>query len=61
MLWSTNPEKLSNKEGLMGDAWVSLERGNRIVFIDKLGEGEIGSRRDQLGLTLREKIWTGSI
>lgn len=61
MLWSTNPERLSNKEDLMGDAWVSLERGNRIVFIDRLGEGEIGGRRDQLGLTLREKIWMGSI
>jgi hypothetical protein len=30
MLQSTDPERLSNKEGSRRDVWISLGRGNRI-------------------------------
>jgi hypothetical protein len=32
MLQSTEPKKLSNKEGPRVDAWISLRWGNRIEF-----------------------------
>jgi hypothetical protein len=38
MLQITDPERLSNKECLREDAWISLGRGNRIDFTSRLGE-----------------------
>ena len=40
--------RLSNKEGLRGDARISLGRGNRDDFAGRLEAGEIGNRRDQM-------------
>lgn len=41
------PKKLSNNEGLMRDARISLGGGNKVDFADGLELGEIGNRRDQ--------------
>ena len=47
MLQSTDPEKLSNKEGSVGNTWIFLERVNRIDFAGGLRAGMDGNRRDQ--------------
>jgi hypothetical protein len=51
--------RLSNKEGLRGDARISLGRGNRDDFAGRLEAGEIGNRRDHVGGRDLESIsWT---
>jgi hypothetical protein len=37
MLQSTDPERLSNKEGSRWDTWISLGKGNGIDFASGLG------------------------
>ena len=44
MLQSTDPEKLSNKERSIENAWISLERGNRIDFVGRLEACGDGNR-----------------
>lgn len=34
---SRDPERLRNKEGTRGNAWISLGQGNRIDFAGGLG------------------------
>lgn len=45
-LQSTEPERLDQEEGSSGDAWIFLERGNRIVFVGGLGDRLGWSRSD---------------
>jgi hypothetical protein len=45
----TDPERLRNKGDSKGEARISLGRGNRIDILGRLGMGEDGSRKDQVG------------
>lgn len=55
MLQSTEPEILSNKEGLRGDSRVSLKKDNRRDVQDSLGTAEVEKKRDQV--VARRKHW----
>ena len=57
MLQSTDPERLSNKEGLRGDAKISQGRGNRINFEGGLGACEVGNRRNKMEGREEENNW----
>ena len=48
MLQSTDPEKLSNKEGTREDTWISPGRVNRTNFVSGLWVDGDGNRRDQV-------------
>lgn len=48
MLWSTDPERLSNKGALKKDTRIFLGRGNRIYFEDGLGTGIVGNSKYQV-------------
>lgn len=48
ILYSTDLERLSNKEGSRENTWNSLGRGNRIVLMSRLEEGGDWNRRGQL-------------
>lgn len=39
MIQYTNSVRLSIKDGLKGDTWISLRRKNRIDSLDRLGAG----------------------
>ena len=43
MLQSTHPRRLNDKKDLRKDAWIFLERENRIDFEGVLGEGWMGT------------------
>ena len=55
MLQSTDPESLSNKEGLRGDSRISLKKNNRRYVQDSLGTAEVEKKRDQV--MGRRKYW----
>lgn len=55
MLQSTEPERLSNKEDLRGDARISLGKGHRIDFMGGLGVGKVGNRGISVGGKYLEK------
>lgn len=57
MLQSTDPKRLGNKEGLSGEARISLGRRKRIDFAHGLGEGGVGNRRAQVLGEGRRKHW----
>lgn len=50
MLQPKDPEKLGNKEGSWGDAWISLGKRNRRDFVSALREGEDGNMSNQVGV-----------
>ena len=56
---STDPERLINKEGSSGNAWISLGRRNRIEFVGGLGLDGDGNRIVQAGLRVMEGESTG--
>lgn len=47
MLQSTDPQKLSNKEGAREETWISLGRGNRIDIAGGWVVGN-GNMRDRV-------------
>lgn len=49
----------ANKEGSSGDTWISLEEGNRIDFVGRLGVGEDGNWRDRVEEGEMEEKSTG--
>ena len=67
MVRSADLENLGKEEGSRGREWVSLRRGDRIDFMDKLegrgrmeranqigGQGQVGLRVEMLGGTEME-------
>jgi hypothetical protein len=56
MLQSTDPEKLSNKEGTREDTWISPGRVNRTNFVSGLWVDGDGNRRDQVREGWREGV-----
>lgn len=66
MLQSTDPRRLSNKEGSRVDTWISLGRG-RIEFIGGLGVGGDGNMKDRArmggskGESIRRDGWNWGI
>lgn len=59
ILQSTDPERLRNKEGTRGDAWVSLGKGNKIDFCRWTGGVDMRDQRErgQRGKSTGRDAW----
>lgn len=53
MLQCTEAERLGNKEGLLGDAWISLGKGHRRDFLSGLRIDGEGNMSDQVEMGYR--------
>ena len=62
MLQSTDPERLSNKEGSWGmDTQISLEKGNRRDFMSGVRAGGHKNMSNQVRRARRERLLRGYI
>lgn len=50
MLQPKDPERLGNKEGSWGDAWISMGRRNRRYIMSDLRADEGGNMSNQVGV-----------
>ena len=57
MLYSTDPKKLSKKEGQSEDARISLRRGNKIVIRDRSGMELRGKKMGRERGRVQEQVW----
>lgn len=55
MLHSTDPDRIGSKEGLWGDVWISLKRGNR-DSVNGLWVSGDGNMSNQIGRGMEERV-----